>query len=1159
MAAARAEQQLADAVAALRAQLDPMIPAQNRFNAAMDQADNLFQQGAITAREYAAAQQLARSALQAEAQQIAGTAAATEQLNREQRRGTTATQAVTNSLGAQRFAMIQAGQQLQDITVSLASGQRAAVVFAQQLPQLAFVMSDFGGRVGQVARFLAGPWGFAIFGAITVAGLFADSLFGASDASKQAERSTIDFSNTLDARRASVVAYADAVDQLEQATRSLINTQSLMIDNTLAAAQSSVASLQTQIADVNRKIGEAERRQRGPIASAVFGNDLLGQAEIAQLRRERNELGAQLRAAMSAEANARTAFETRRAAEGADPREAERASIARERARLQERRAYTLQNERGVPLQDGISLATISEAEFQRQLATLERRERALSERPRRPRRGPSAQTLANRAFRRNEFGDDTERRLADIAGQFSTVPPAIAQTERALRQVEDLRNDIMFKANPSERDGLIAELERVKALVEGSIADDFRETLRLGEQDLAIHALRTQGMDDQAEALQLQFDLMRQFGAVNEQQLAIELNRRGITADEYQARLNQLAVMQEMTREARRLDRAGTSARAQLQAVDDIRTNIEQNLIRLDIGSFVRNLRDQMQDLFARSTVESLFGQTFADLEAEISNNPRARADRAVAEQSSQVTDAMRELEAATRAAAAAVAGTPAANDNAVDGGEIPVLGRRSVATTDPINIIQLTFTRLFERFLGAGSPLANDLGAIVKDGLQGVAIGQTAAGLVFGSKASNTGAGIGGAIGNVLGKQLGKQFGQALGQLGQFAGPAGAIVGSLLGSALGGVLRKTKTGVANIGGSSSGGLTIASYSGNSTKFREAAGKGGDSVLSTVDRIAEALGATVNGSAGSVSIGIRDGKYRVDPTGGGATKLKKGAIDFGDDAEAAIRYATMDLIKDGVLGGLRASTLRLVQNAKDLDAGLQKALDFESVFTRLKTYKDPVGAALDALDKEFTRLKKIFDEAGASTEEYAQLEELYGIERAKAIKEAGERTVASLKGLFDDLTVGNDALSLRQRLGLAKGKYDPLAQRVAAGDTSAYDDFAAAARELLDIQRQISGSGSDYFNLLDQITALTKTRIDAETNIASIAANRDSPFDSNGNPTNAVNDNTAVVAAIDNQTQALLDGMSGLGADIIRAAIYGGSSGTIVGGAPGAYAAQPF
>src|SRR3546814_4436285 len=74
-------------------------------------------------------------------------------------------------------------------------------------------------------------------------------------------------------------------------------------------------------------------------------------------------------------------------------------------------------------------------------------------------------------------------------------------------------------------------------------------------------------------------------------------------------------------------------------------------------------------------------------------------------------------------------------------------------------------------------------------------------------------------------------------------------------------------------------------------------------------------------------------------------------------------------------------STQRLLQQGKDIDSGLQKALDFESVFTRLKEYRDPVGAALDALDKEFTRLDKIFDER--SEEHTSELQSLMRISYA--------------------------------------------------------------------------------------------------------------------------------------------------------------------------------
>ena len=370
-------------------------------------------------------------------------------------------------------------------------------------------------------------------------------------------------------------------------------------------------------------------------------------------------------------------------------------------------------------------------------------------------------------------------------------------------------------------------------------------------------------------------------------------------------------------------------------------------------------------------------------------------------------------------------------------------------------------------------------------------------------------TGSDIGGAIGAFgAAIQINKQVGNILGFKG---GPFGIFQ-----SAFESIINPSRSAGATLTGVNSytlGGKDKGQYG--------VADDLGSSVSTGLENIASALGASLGGF--NTTIGIRDGDYRVN-TSGTSLKLKNGAKDFGDDAEAAIKYAIADAIKDGALLGLRASTQALLTKTDDVEAQLQKALDFESVFATLKSYKDPVGAALDTLDQEFSRLTKIFDEAGASTAEYAQLEELYGIKRTEAVKEAGEKITASLKALFDDLTVGNDARSLRDRLAEAQASYSPLAARVAAGDTAAYDDYADAARQLLDLQRQISGSSTDYFALLDEVTGLTKSRIDAETNIASISAGRDSIF--------AAESLAPVVSATEAQTAALVSVMkSELGA----------------------------
>lgn len=312
------------------------------------------------------------------------------------------------------------------------------------------------------------------------------------------------------------------------------------------------------------------------------------------------------------------------------------------------------------------------------------------------------------------------------------------------------------------------------------------------------------------------------------------------------------------------------------------------------------------------------------------------------------------------------------------------------------------------------------------------------------------------------------------------------------------------------------------------------------------MQQIVERLGGQLG--AYNVSIGQYKGNWRVSSTGyDGKLNFKgntgaggKGLTDFGEDQQAAIAFAIRDAIYDGAITGISAAAQRLIKNGKDLDAQIAKALDFESVFVRLKEYRDPVGAALDTLDKEFTRLQKIFAEAGASTAEYAELEALYGIEREKAVKEAAERLTASLKSLYDDLTLGDNGRSIRDRMSAAQAAYDPLKARVLAGDRTAYDAFAEAAKSLLDIQRQFSGSQTPYFDLLDEITKITKQRIDAEGNITSIAENRDSPFASNGKATGA-NDNAPVVSAIEKQTQDLLRGFAAISAGGGGASIYTG------------------
>lgn len=417
--------------------------------------------------------------------------------------------------------------------------------------------------------------------------------------------------------------------------------------------------------------------------------------------------------------------------------------------------------------------------------------------------------------------------------------------------------------------------------------------------------------------------------------------------------------------------------------------------------------------------------------------------------------------------------------------------------------------------------------VGGVFGKGVAGAQTGTIVAGLgkALGIEMSDTGAQIGGAIGSMVpipgGDIIGAIGGGIIGGIFKenkvsipavlggllLGGIGGAIIGALLGST-------PKFGAAAI---SSGRVQL---SGNESKYKDAASTGADSIQEALKNIAEQLGATVGDYA--VSIGVTKGNWNVNPgivKGRIGTDWQRDTIDFKKDQEGAIRWAISNAIQDGAIMGLRATSQALLRKGNDIEAQVAKVLKFESVFKELRQIKDPVGAAIEELDKWANQMKALFAEAGASAEEYAQLEELYGLKRAEAIKQASEAMTSSLRSLLDELTIGNDALSLRERQSNAIAKYDPLRARVAAGDVTAYNDFADAARALLDIERQMFGSQSGYFDRLAEVTGLTRSAIAGQDALIAGATGGSTPF--------AANDN--VVGVLDTQTGVLQTGFDGL------------------------------
>lgn len=320
-----------------------------------------------------------------------------------------------------------------------------------------------------------------------------------------------------------------------------------------------------------------------------------------------------------------------------------------------------------------------------------------------------------------------------------------------------------------------------------------------------------------------------------------------------------------------------------------------------------------------------------------------------------------------------------------------------------------------------------------------------------------SMVGGGVGGAVGGAIGGALGKEFltkglqdigGKVFGKaLGSLAGPLGAIAGGLLGGLVGGLLTKTKTGTATLT-QIAGGAMQKTLGGNNAALKGVADKMAGGLLTALGNIAEQLGGTLGGNV-KLSIGQRKKDFVVDPTGAGRTK-GAGVMNFGQDQAAAVAYVTQLAIQQGIVTGISAGAQTLIRAGSDLNTQVQKALKFDQVFKDLKKETDPLGASLDELSVEMAKLKTVFDEAGASAEDYAKLEELFAIRQAKAIFEASKPRRELEIQLME--AQGNAAGALAARRQLELESMDAGLRALQQQIWSA-EDAAKAALELADAQ----------------------------------------------------------------------------------------------------------
>lgn len=440
--------------------------------------------------------------------------------------------------------------------------------------------------------------------------------------------------------------------------------------------------------------------------------------------------------------------------------------------------------------------------------------------------------------------------------------------------------------------------------------------------------------------------------------------------------------------------------------------------------------------------------------------------------------------------------------------------------------------------KFLGPQGPIAslgNKLGNLVglqtktlKDGTQvsagsqlmqkagqGMMIGQMTGSVLkgLGVKTSSTGSSIGGALGGVA------------------FGPLGAAIGGALGGIVGGMLKKVKYGAVTLSGSK-GSLNVSDARGNSSSAKKAASGAGDNIKETLQKYADALGAGI-GDFGDISVGTRHGDYRVNDKGT-SLKVKKGAVDFDDDAQAAIEYAIQLAIEKGAFTGLSEGISNALKAGK---ATVDEAVSFQATAKDIRyqaqALTDPIGAAIGQLDDQFNALRKQYALFGEST---VDLEKVYQDKRVQAIKDAQKDLLADTRSFLEELKGGTSNLSNVSKVDQVRyqdASFAAIEQAQASGQAVDYEKLNSVGHALLEASKELYGNTPEYQAQVDRVmAALEKAVNDGSNPNVSMITTAQPVVEAAYSTTSAVQDTNAAIA---DQTVKTIAVLNAVGAEAVK------------------------
>jgi uncharacterized protein (TIGR02594 family) len=793
-------------------------------------------------------------------------------------------------------------------------------------------------------------------------------------------------------------------------------------------------------------------------------------------------------------------------------------------------------------------------------------------------RRAPTAadsfkaeETAAKKA---SEFADKAADDIARLNAQWGDQPRLIERANLETGKINALIADLQER-KPPNWEKLVSDAQALKVAITDGMNRPFNDFVKAQQESLAVQQLALAGRDVEANALQNTLRLQQQQGDLTDEQLAKLL----------QVERAQKAIA-EALEDQQRIVGVYTGLVGNLQnTFDDFLKGLDGNTgaaLKNLFGGIIGSVKDLQRNLLSEQIFGGLDrtvaeyvrkrtgGSTPADMLKEQLGSAGTILDKHVQDVGSAVDDFVAAFRRATdgigsqsvlpssftgaslgtdtaidfqawadeagTAVREALGGEPASASNSAD---IVVMGKplsdAAGKVADSAGILGVVVDGFSANLRKMGIEVPRSVTDALKRGLptvfEGVGFGQLG-GSVFssitGGKDNKLASSIGGVLGDVGGKALGKTLSTAIGgglgkALGGAAGPIGSVLGGIAGNLIGGLFKKTLQASSTLT-FGAGGLSAGAATGSGAQEKAAASASANSVVSGINKIAEALGGTIGG-AGSVSVGYRPGHkagaYRVDTSGTG--KLTGSTVMAFESEEEAIRAAVSEALKDGVVTGISDASKRILQAGGDLEAAIEKASLIESIPKLLKARLDPVGAAVDDVTAKFDKIFAALKEGGATAAQTADAQKLYNLELADA-KTASVSASSSLKSFLDGMKMGSSSpLSLRDQEAAAKSALQPFLDQIGGGKSIDQDKYQAAAQTYLDIERQLNGSTSTFFAEFDKIQAATAKAIEAIDGVQPIKSANDAAITSTASNTAATATATQATAEIGAQTNELL------------------------------------